>query len=94
MELISNQIIAIGHTEGEGTVVLINKKEIDNPKAKCCTYEYFTKSLSCHESIANVTKFNNILPIEDNYTSSLFIQRANRTLIDEEINTMNAHLVG
>lgn len=93
MQLIDKRIIAIGYTEGEGTVVLINKKDMNNSAAKCCTYEYSSESLSCHESIANVTKFNNILSVEDNHTSMVLIQRANRSLKDEEVATINDHLL-
>lgn len=93
MQLIDKHIIAIGYTEGEGTVVLIDKKDINNPTAKCCTYEYSSESLSCHESIASVIKFNNILSVEDNHTSTILIQRANRSLKDEEVATINGHLL-
>lgn len=94
MDFLHKDIIAVGHTEGEGTVVLINKKDIDNPNAKCATFEFESNACYCHEAIAAVTKFNLIEPVIDHYTSDAFIARINRKLPDETTLHVNSHLVG
>jgi len=64
MKFLHKDIIAIGHTEGEGMVLLINKADIDNPPAKACQFEFSTRILSCFDTIQNPITFNAFLKLK------------------------------
>lgn len=94
MEFLNNHIVAIGHTDGDGQVVLIKSIDINNPHAKCCTFEFSINNTACHTDIQEVLKFNNVNPIGDKLTSDAYIARVNRSILDEDAKVVNAHLVG
>lgn len=86
---INNNIIAVGSTEGEGIVLLINKKDIENSEARCVSVENDAPTKFDH--IGTPMTFNAFYPLSDERGRN-HIALLNQKLSNDFIELINTHL--
>jgi hypothetical protein len=88
---ISSNIIAIGVTEGEGTVLLITETNIENSEAKCIVVDRFFGIINLIDSVAKATTFNAFEQLSSKKAEIVKIA-IERELTEEQMFNINAYL--